>query len=160
MQRFWGLAMVLVCLPLGAEVADPGPAARARPDETSRCPVCGMLVAPHADWLAQIVFEDETALFFDGAKDLFRFLVDPQRYGGMPGPESGAALFVTSYYDRERIAARDALYVIGSDVRGPMGPELIPHPDLASAEEFLRDHQGAAIVRFGEVTGELLEGLR
>ena len=49
-----------------------------QPADTSRCPVCGMLVARHPDWLAQIVLADDEALFFDGAKDLFRFLLDAE----------------------------------------------------------------------------------
>ena len=64
--------------------------------------------------------------------------------------------FVTSYYDREAIRARDALFVIGSDVLGPMGAELIPHASREAAEEFRRDHGGSAILGFDEVTREIL----
>jgi nitrous oxide reductase accessory protein NosL len=40
-----------------------------------------------------------------------------------------------------------------------MGHELVPLTTRDEAEEFLRDHQGKRIVRFGEVTPALLEQL-
>jgi nitrous oxide reductase accessory protein NosL len=49
--------------------------------------------------------------------------------------------------------------VIGSDVLGPMGHELIPLETREDAEEFLRDHRGVRILRRDEVTAELLERL-
>jgi copper chaperone NosL len=45
--------------------------------------------------------------------------------------------------------------VIGSEVTGPMGHELIPLASRADAEEFLRDHQGRRILRFNEVGKEI-----
>ena len=131
-----------------------------QPSETSRCPVCGMLVGPHLDWLAQIVRADGEVLFFDGAKDLFRFLLDPERQPPAESPREDAVLFVTSYYDRKPIRARDAQFVIGSDVLGPMGAELIPHPDREAAEEFRRDHGGSAVLGFHEITREILSQLQ
>ena len=68
-------------------------------------------------------------------------------------------MYVTSYYDREPIRARDAYFVIGSDVLGPMGAELIPHAGREAAEEFQRDHGGSAILGFDGVTEEVLAGL-
>ena len=146
------LALVLLAsAPAAAEEVGPR-----KPTDASRCPVCGMLVARHPDWLAQIVLAEDEVLFFDGAKDLFRFLLDPEdRPGAARARESGVA-FVTSYYDREAIHARDALFVIGSDVLGPMGAELIPHASREEAEEFRRDHGGSAILGFHEVTREIL----
>ena len=128
-----------------------------QPDENDRCPVCGMLVAPHADWLAQVVVEGEETRFFDGAKCFFRYLLDPER--SSPAAAEGAAVFVTSYYHRQPLDARKAYFVIGSDVLGPMGAELIPHETPEAAEEFMSDHGGSAIVRFSEVTHEVLASL-
>ena len=49
--------------------------------------------------------------------------------------------------------------MIGSDVLGPMGHELVPLADAADAAEFVRDHRGKRVLRFGEVTRELTERL-
>lgn len=131
-----------------------------QPAETDRCPVCGMLVGPHPDWLAQIVLADDEALFFDGAKDLFRFLLDAKERAEAARAREVGVTFVTSYYDRKPIRARDAYFVTGSDVLGPMGAELIPHASREEAEEFQRDHGGSAILGFDEVTEEVLAELK
>ena len=57
------------------------------------------------------------------------------------------------------IEARSAFYVIGSDVLGPMGHELLPFEELEAAEEFLEDHEGKTILRFEEVTPAIIESL-
>ncbi|MBP6809848.1 MAG: nitrous oxide reductase accessory protein NosL, partial [Chromatiaceae bacterium] len=69
--------------------------------------------------------------------------------------EDMAAIAVTEYYGLDRIPARDAWFVIGSDVLGPMGHELVPLASEADAQEFLRDHAGQRILRFDDVTPEL-----
>jgi nitrous oxide reductase accessory protein NosL len=70
-----------------------------------------------------------------------------------------ASIAVTDYYAVEPIAARDAWYVVGSDVLGPMGHELVPLATEAEAKDFLRDHKGKAILRFDQVTPEWLSRL-
>ena len=153
------LAVVLVLAfltPVPAAAEETGPR---QPAAMDRCPVCGMLVDRHPDWLAQIVLADDEVLFFDGAKDMFRFLLDPEERQQASRAREVGVTFVTSYYDRRPIRARDAFFVTGSDVLGPMGAELIPHASGEEAEEFLRDHGGSAILGFDEVTEEVLAEL-
>ena len=130
-----------------------------QPVERDACPVCGMFVSPHPEWLAQIVFDDGSVLFFDGCKDLFKYLVARDRYAPDKRGIDPAHIFVTSYYDGPPLPARDAYFVIGSDTHGPMGVELVPHPTAEAAEDFLRDHNGSRVVRFDDVTAELLDSL-
>jgi len=118
-----------------------------------------MFVAPHPEWIAQIVFDDGSALFFDGCKDLFNYLVARDRFAPDTRDLRPVGIFVTSYYDGRQIPARDAHYVIGSDAYGPMGVELVPHPTVEAATEFLRDHNGSKVVSFEDVTSELLDNL-
>ncbi len=40
---------------------------------------------------------------------------------------------------------------------GPMGKEFIPFDKEAEARQFMNDHQGKAIVKFGEITREMIE---
>ena len=129
------------------------------PGERDRCPVCGMFVAPHPEWIAQIVHDDGSTVFFDGPKDLFRFLLAPADATPGAADREIAAVFVTGYYDRKAIDARTASFVVGSDVLGPMGAELVPHASLDEASEFSRDHRGLRIVDYDEVTPELIAGL-
>jgi len=69
------------------------------------------------------------------------------------------SIFVTDFYTLEAIPAKKAWYVIGSEVYGPMGNELIPFKDKASAENFMKDHKGERILRFDEITGKIVMGL-
>ena len=70
-----------------------------------------------------------------------------------------AAIWVTDYYRMSPVDGRRAHYVIGSDVYGPMGKELIPFEKKAEAKEFLRDHRGERILLFGEITPDLIRRL-
>lgn len=139
-------ALLALALPAGAgEPALPMPAPR------DLCPVCGMVVSKYPAWIATVVYKDGHAHHFDGAKDLFKYLFEVPRYARGHRVADIARIGVTEYYGLLRIDARQAWYVVGSDVLGPMGHELIPLASRADAEEFLRDHKGRRILRFDEV---------
>ena len=127
------------------------------PGPKDTCPVCGMFVSLYPNWVATVLYQDGHAHHFDGAKDLFKYLLNLSHYA--PGHRQAdiTAIGVTEYYGTTRINAKEAWYVIGSDVLGPMGHELIPLATQEEAEEFMKDHQGRRIVRFHEVTPELPE---
>ena len=129
------------------------------PEASATCPVCGMFVAKYPAWIATVLYEDGHAHHFDGPKDLFKYLLDMPRWAPGHNADSIFAIAVTEYYGLRRIAAREAWYVIGSDVLGPMGHELIPLATPEDADEFLRDHAGKRILRFEEVNAALLADL-
>ena len=151
MLRWLVLAAVLaLALPAGAgEPAFPKPASR------DLCPVCGMVVSKYPAWIATVVYRDGHAHHFDGAKDLFKYLFDVPRYARGHRAADIARIGVTEYYELKRIDARQAWYVIGSDVTGPMGHELVPLATRGDAEDFLKDHKGKRILGFAEVSREL-----
>lgn len=127
---------------------------RPGPDDT--CPVCGMFVAKYPEWIATVAYHDGHAHHFDGAKDMFKYLLDMPRWAPGHRAEDIEAIGVTEYYGLTLIDARQALFVIGSDVLGPMGHELIPLATEEDAAEFMNDHAGKRIMRFGEIQQELL----
>ncbi|BBL59858.1 nitrous oxide reductase accessory protein NosL [Methylomonas koyamae] len=124
-----------------------------------RCPVCGMFVYKYPKWVAQIYFNDGSAYFYDGAKDMFKHIFNTQQYTPGKTAEMMTEVWVTDYYEVELIDAKSAYYVIGSDVLGPMGHELLPFRDQAAAQEFMEDHKGKSIMRFQEVTPAVIESL-
>ncbi|NTV73449.1 MAG: nitrous oxide reductase accessory protein NosL [Holophaga sp.] len=130
-----------------------------RPGPRDLCPVCGMNVAKYPAWQAAVVWKDGGAHHFDGAKDLFKFLQAPGAF--LPGRkrEGIGGLFVTEFYGLKRIPAEAAWYVVGSDVLGPMGHELVPFESAEDAAEFMKDHKGRRVLRFGQVTGGVTKGL-
>ena len=129
------------------------------PGEREKCPVCGMFVAKYKDFLSAVRFRDGAHVYFDGPKDLFRFALGMKRYAPARRPEEVEAVFVKDYYSLEFIDGRTAFYVTGSDVYGPMGKELIAFGREQDARQFLKDHKGKALLRFGEVTKDVLEAL-
>ncbi len=147
-------SLLFVCITsvvLGA--AEPQPA---RLGPADKCPVCGMFVAKYPDFAAQIVFKDGTQAFFDGVKDMMKYYFNLPIYNPSKTQDDIALVLVTDYYSLKLINGFQAFYVMGSDVYGPMGKELIPFQDEAAAKEFQSDHQGKSIVSFQNITRELI----
>lgn len=143
-------------------IAGSAPAAQkmpAAPPEKTKCPVCGMFVAKYPDWAASITFRDSTMVYFDGPKDLFTFYVDPGRYAPARKQADIADIRVKDYYSLAVVDGRLAFYIIGSNVLGPMGKELVPFAGKDDAAGFMRDHRGGKILRFNEITRSVLKGL-
>ena len=153
-RLFWAVALALSLF-----------AAESRADQKieitkqDRCPVCGMFVYKYPKWVAQIYFNDGSAYFYDGAKDMFKHIFNTVQYTPGKSADMMTEILVTDYYEVELIDAKSAYYVIGSDVLGPMGHELLPFKDQESAWEFLEDHKGKSILRYQEVTPEVIESL-
>ena len=156
MKRLILAAALLALLGDGAHGAERTPVT---PTAKDKCPVCGMFVAKYPDFVAQVIYTDGAYAVFDGAKDLFKYLFDIPKYAAGHTRADVAAVEVTEYYGLTKIDARKAFYVVGSDVLGPMGHELIPFASRADAEEFLKDHKGQRIVAFDEVTPALVAQL-
>ena len=130
-----------------------------QPSKKDKCPVCGMFVYKYPDWVAEIVFKDGSTAFFDGAKDLFKYYFNLKKYNPTKSIEDIAAIYVTEYYDMKIIDARKAFFVVGSDVYGPMGKELIPLVNKADAEAFMKDHKGRRILKFEEIKPGVIKKL-
>ena len=131
----------------------------AKPTAKEKCPVCGMFVAKYPDWIGQIVFDDGQRIFFDGAKDLFKYYFDLKKYNPEKTRKNITGIYVTEYYNLDFIDAGKAWFVIGSDVYGPMGRELIPFKTKDDAAQFMKDHSGKRIMIFKEVTPKLIKKL-
>jgi nitrous oxide reductase accessory protein NosL len=152
------MAAALLALVLTGATARAGEAILPAPGERDKCPVCGMFVKAYPEWTAAVVYRDGHAHYFDGAKDLFKFLAGPTRYAPQHRADEVSGVVVTEYYGLSPIDARDALFVVGSDVLGPMGRELVPLADAPAAGEFVKDHGGRTL-RFDEVTAAVLKEL-
>jgi len=154
-QLILTLTLTLILLsPLRAEDLNP-----VKPSAKDKCPVCGMFVAKYPDWLTQVVFKDGSRAHFDGAKDMFKYLFNLKKYNPAKKAEDVGGIYVTDYYDLSPIDGREASYVIGSDIYGPMGRELIPFWKEGDARGFMRDHKGKALLKFREVTPKIVKAL-
>jgi copper chaperone NosL len=127
--------------------------------QKDKCPVCGMFVYKYRDFVAQISFRDGTTVFFDGAKDMFKYYFNMGKYSKKLKEADIEAIFVTDYYSLTMIDGKQAYYVTGSDVYGPMGRELIPFAKATEAKEFMKDHKGKHLIVFKGVTYSTIQGL-
>jgi copper chaperone NosL len=146
--------IILSCSPVCAQEVQP---AKIGPGD--KCPVCGMFVAKYPDFVDQIVFKDGTHAFFDGVKDMMKYYFDLPKYNPKKTKADVATILVTDYYKLTLIDGFQAFYVIGSDVYGPMGKELMPFKDEAAAKEFKVDHKGTAILLFKDITPAIIKTL-
>ncbi|MCK4974599.1 MAG: nitrous oxide reductase accessory protein NosL [Sulfurimonas sp.] len=107
-----------------------------------KCPVCGMFVYKYPKWVAQIFYQD-IHYSFDGVKDMMKYYFNNKK--------NISKILVTDYYSQESINALKAYFVIGSDVYGPMGDELIPFKSQEEAKTFSMDHKGLKVLKFDEI---------
>ena len=121
--------------------------------ENAKCPVCGMFVSKYPKWVAQMRHDDKT-YYFDGVKDMMKYYIFD---GDFPYDRAHISQMVVSdYYTLEMIEAKEAFYVLDSDVFGPMGHELIPFKSEEKAKQFLSEHNGKSIVKFDEISDTML----
>ena len=118
-----------------------------------------MFVAKYPDFLAEILFKDGTYAVFDGAKDMFKYYFNLKKYNPKKRREDIDSIHVTDYYNLTFIDGYQALYVVGSNVFGPMGKELIPLGKDGDAKEFMKDHKGQSTLRFKEIKYETVKAL-
>ncbi len=124
--------------------------------EDEKCPVCGMFTYKYPRWATQIFYKDNANEYhhsFDGVKDMMKFYFDANAFGDYSHFQKKfiTKMLVTDYYSQKAIDARDAYFVIGSDVYGPMGDELIPFDSEAKAKNFYMDHRGIKVIKFSDI---------
>jgi nitrous oxide reductase accessory protein NosL len=139
-----------------ALAADPQPP-KPRPKEG--CGVCGMYVTSDPLWTASLEWKDGSAVFFDGPKDLFKYLFRLEKYA--KGRQRGdvARIWVTERSTNQSAVADTLFFVLGSRERGPMGDDLVPLRDRAAAEAFQKKRGGEKILTLEQITPEVIAGL-
>ncbi len=113
--------------------------------QSTRCEHCGMRVDPAGAFTSGATLDGRT-IAFDSNKCLLRYRLEHSTATGA---------WVTDYYARTHVALESAFFVTGSDVSGPMGPDLVSLGSRADAERFARDHRGT-VRPFSEITPELV----
>ena len=116
-----------------------------------KCPVCGMFVYKYPKWVTMARTAHGKELYFDGVKDMLKYF--------FAHPEKKIRLYAYDYYSKKIIELDDAWLVLGSDVYGPMGEEIIPFAQKNEAESFSLDHNGKKIVRLQQLNKRSLEML-
>jgi len=113
------------------------------------CPVCAMFVHKYPKWA--VVIEGKKNLYFDGVKDMVKYIFTHKKQINEDN------IYVTDYFTSTKVKAKDAFYVIGSNVYGPMGNELVPFRSKISALAFRKDHFGKSVIAFYEIDQDVLD---
>jgi nitrous oxide reductase accessory protein NosL len=122
----------------------------------AKCPVCGMFVSKYPKWATSMHLEGKT-YFFDGVKDMMKYYIFDGDF--IYNREHITQMTVSDYYTLEETPAKEAFYVLDSDVFGPMGHELIPFKSEKSAKTFMLEHNGKAIVKFDDISDKMVMSL-
>jgi len=101
---------------------------------------------------ATMMIQGEKRYFFDGVKDMMKFYFEQKEH-------SDIHLYVKDYYTKEIFDFSKGYGVIGSDIYGPMGDEIIPFLSKEDAEDFLMDHQAKEILPFSKITKKIVWSL-
>ena len=115
-----------------------------------RCKNCGMKIDPASQWRTDLLGADGTITAFDTP----RCALQSWRSGKTPAK----SVRVQDYYDRQPRDGADVRFVIGGDVVGPMGPDLVP-VDPARASKFIQDHAADRALKLDEITPEVLAAI-
>lgn len=116
-----------------------------------RCKNCGMKIDPASPWRTDLVAADGTTTHFDSPRCAFT--------SWRSGKTSATTLKVQDYYDRQWKEGSQLEFVIGGDVVGPMGPDLVP-VDRARATKFIQDHGADKALSVDEVTMAALDSIK
>jgi copper chaperone NosL len=135
-------------------------------DLGQKCPVCGMIVGgPEGQGVtvsyrkgrvvgfagvAATVFKDGKVVGFDGARCLFVFNSIPSRYGADIADIKYQ--FVSDFSSKKMIKVEKSFLVLGSNVKGRMGYEMIPFKNKQEASKFASEHDGKWIVQLHSVS--------
>jgi len=116
-----------------------------------KCQVCGMHMHHYPNWVSRVKYAKEETYNFDGMKCMFKFYFNNK--------EGITDILVQDYYTLKTINAKEAFFVVGSDIYGPMGHELIPFKDKKSAKSFSLEHKGKEVLSFDEITEYMVRSL-
>lgn len=146
----------------------------AKVDLATKCSVCGMVIggkdaqgvtvtykdgrAVGFAGVAATVFKDGHVVGFEGARCLFIYNSVPQKYG--VDTKDISRQYVTDFVTKKMIPLSAAFLVLGSNVMGPMGYDMIPFVTKQEASTFAVEHDGKWIVQVHEVNRTQGEGLQ
>lgn len=155
------LTVTLLLLTLGWTGQVAGAAGKPQPKvigEQMSCGVCGMYPARFPEWQTQIIFKDGEMVPFDGAKDMFKYLLNMSAYAKGHERAAVVAVWVKNHDTGAWLDGEAAYYVVGSSAVGPMGSELVPFASPGAAKVF-QGKNGGTVSRFAEITLAMINKL-
>ncbi|KAB1191147.1 MULTISPECIES: nitrous oxide reductase accessory protein NosL [Haloferax] len=141
-----------------------------------QCDVCGMMIEQHPGPVGQLFYAGnspeghDNPAWFCSAWETFAYNFDRTNEGwnlvvGYLTDYSavdyelvfdGGATFISAHLESEAFGRMDELYyVVGTEVKGSMGNDLVPFSDRNDAETFAEEHDGR-VYELGDISRELV----
>lgn len=122
--------------------------------QDAKCPICGMIVSKYPNWAAMIKVGDKD-FYFDGMKDMMKYIIQNNLKR-----DDIKQMLIKDYYTNLVISnPYDAYFVIGSDVLGPMGNEILAFEKPENASNFKLEHKGIELLKFDQIDEKILKKL-
>ncbi|WP_436925004.1 nitrous oxide reductase accessory protein NosL [Halosimplex amylolyticum] len=172
-----GVGALLALSGCASEQADPPDAVTLTTDDS--CDVCGMVIPNHPGPSAEIFYADndpsghDNPARFDSTWEAFQYNFDRldrdwtveafyvTDYSSVEYSvsESDGDLLISTHPEADAfVDAESVTFVVGSEVKGAMGRDLVGFSDEADAESF-RDEYGGSLAEFGDVSRETIAQL-
>jgi hypothetical protein len=119
--------------------------------EQVRCKHCGMKIDLASPWRAELVAADGSVTSFDTPRCALT--------SWRSGESQAVSAKLQEYYERKWRNAEEVRLVLGGDVIGPMGPDLVP-VEPTRATKFIQDHNADRALRIDEVTKDVLANIK
>ncbi len=116
-----------------------------------RCKHCGMVIDPASAWRTDLVDADGTTTSFDTPRCALTWW--------RSGKGKATSLRAQEYYERRWRNGDELRFVLGGDVVGPMGPDLVP-VDPSRVTKFIQDHGAEKALRLDEITMDVLSSIK
>ena len=116
----------------------------------ARCKHCGMKIDPASAWRVELVAADGAVTSFDTPRCALT--------SWRSGKSQATTLRAQEYYERTWRNAEELRFVVGGDVLGPMGPDLVP-VDPSRATKFIQDHGADRALRLDEINTDVLAAI-
>lgn len=148
--------MLLAGLLLAACSRTTAPLQALEPDDQAACALDGMLLRDFPGAKAQVRYADNQTEYFCDVMELLGAMLAPEQRRAVSGfyvQDMGKADW--QHPRGNWIAARDAVYVVGSSAQGSMGPTIVPFAQQADAEALVQK-AGGKVLRFEQITTAML----
>jgi copper chaperone NosL len=149
----WLLGVML----LSACIGEPPPAQPVEPVAGAVCSLDGMTLADYPGPKAQIFYDNGPPVYFCDTVEMFAMLL------GTEGQRHIRAVYTQDMAKTEWahpqghwIDARNTFYVMGSKLKGSMGPTFASFSQRADAEAFVGKY-GGKVLSFSEVTPDMAD---
>ena len=95
--------------------------------------MCGMEVSEHPDWIGALELPDGSVRFGCSVRCTLAMALHAPKFLGVPADQLKHVRVPDYLHPGTLLEAQAAFYVVDSDVKGPMGVELVPAATPAEA---------------------------